>query len=78
MHICGDAGVELATIPTYAAPYRLVPLTFSFGTPAIQVLLIRTNKAGEELSMHVFLVWAPAGRINDCNGADLLAYRLLG
>ncbi len=37
-----------------------------------------TNKAGMELSMNVCVAQAPAGEINDCNGADLLAYRLLG
>jgi len=26
--------------------------------------------------MHVWVAQAPAGKVNDCNGADLLAYRL--
>jgi len=28
--------------------------------------------------MHVCVAQAPAGKVNDCNGADLLDYRLSG
>ena len=41
-------------------------------------ITIWTNKAGIERSMHVRVAQAPAGKVNDCNDADLLDYRLLG
>jgi len=36
------------------------------------------GEACKERSMHVCVAQAPAGKVNDFNGADLLAYRLLG
>ena len=65
MHICGDAGVELATIPTYAAPYCLVPPHFTiWGLLLLLVLLVWTGKAGKKLSMHVCVAQAPVGSID--------------
>ena len=48
------------------------------GLLLLQVLLMWTGEACKERSMHVCVAQAPAGKVNDFNGADLLAYRLLG